>query len=356
MRLAGGLAVAFACACSPCFAQQARTAAVAADSVIAFDEAVDQAGTAVPGIAVDTVISAGLGHGLEAIVRPWAQRLGSTKEWNRQIWLATLRYERGGRVGVRVDGGLIPSPVGLANMMLRAPLNPTIAMPSSLFQPLPAIEAGGPRATLLGALYPYGVSGTISTTRWDARAAVIDGSPMRARRVFAQANPPRFANVVLGGGVTPVIGLRAGGSITRGDWQNVDEVRPAGASVQTGATVVTFESEYSVRYTKLASEWVRTSRDTTNGQQAVATGWFVQGQQTLAPRWFAAARVERMSSPALAATGFVDQRFTGVESTVGYRLTPALTLRAGHRAREVFGRTAFAHTATFSIVWWQRWK
>ena len=39
-QFAIGVGIAIVCAGSPCFAQQARTATVAADSVIAFDEAV----------------------------------------------------------------------------------------------------------------------------------------------------------------------------------------------------------------------------------------------------------------------------------------------------------------------------
>ena len=37
--------------------------------------------------------------------------------------------------------------------------------------------------------------------------AIIDTSPLRARRIFAQSNPPRFANVVVGGGITPIVEL-----------------------------------------------------------------------------------------------------------------------------------------------------
>ncbi len=366
----------------PGLAQQARPAEVAVDSVIAYDAAVDQAGNTVPGVMIDTVVSAGLGKGFEAIVRPWVQRLGSTREWNRQVWLATLRYERGGRVALRVDGGLIAPPVGLANMMLRSPLNPTIAMPSSLFQPLPAIEPRGTRSTLLGAIYPYGVSATASMTHWDARVAVLDSSPLRARRIFAQTNPPQFTNVVLGGGVTPFIGFRVGASVTKGGWRYgsevpaseisraaahaqaeadeygyVNEFQPPVSGRSLPATVVTIETEFAVRYTKVTGEWVKDTIDTGTGFTSRPYGWFFQGQQTLSPRWFTAGRIERMAAPAMTTPGnYVTQHFSGVEEVIGYRLTPEITLRAGHRAREAFGRTTYAHTATFSVVWWKRWK
>ena len=81
----------------------------------------------------------------------------------------------------------------------------------------------------------------------------------------------------------------------------------------------------------------------------------MQGQQTLAPRWFVASRIERMSSPARLFSPPVEQDFTGVEETIGFRVTPEMTLRASHRARRGFGRTGFDHTASVSAVWWKRW-
>jgi hypothetical protein len=350
---------------SPCFAQQARSDAVSIETSASVDTAIDQNGTATTGTVMDSVVSVGLGHGFEATVRPWAMRTTTMTAWNRQIWLAMLRYQRTGhRASLRVDSGLIASPVGLANMMLRPTLNPTIALPSSLFQGLPQFESKAPRSTLLGALYPYGVSGTVSAKHWDARVAVIDTTPLRSRRVFAQTNPPRFANVVLGAGVTPVVGLRIGGSVTRGGWRRRSEV-PVSAvaigsdSAPTGsyaARVLTMEAEYAVRHTTLAGEWIRDSIDIAGNRSIAPSGWFAQGQQTLTPRWFAAGRVERITAPALLPSGAYEaRRFSGVETVVGFRLTPEITLRSGHRARQAFGRTSFDQAATMSLVWSKRW-
>jgi hypothetical protein len=244
---------------------------------------------------------------------------------------------------------LIPPPVGLANLALRPHQNPTIALPSSLFQTLPSLEPQAPRATLLGPMYPYGASVTLSGGRWDGRAAVVDTSPLRSRRVFGAGNPPRFVNVVLGGGVTPVVGLRVGASITRGGWLKGGE--SPGLAEDRDATVLTAESEFSIRHTTLLGEWAQDRIDTGRGT-VIASGWFVQGQQTLSPRWFAAGRVERMSAPVLAEPR---QHFTGVETTIGYRLTSEVTLRAGHRVRRRFGVTALDNQATVSLVWWRRW-
>lgn len=339
-------------AAGPALAQQAEPSRIAIDTVASIDEAVDGNGNFGTGVVLDAVVSADLGWGFEAVVRPFAQRLTSG-EWNRQVWVATVRWQRRGDISVRVDAGLIPSPVGMGNLTLRPHNNPTISLPASLFTSLPPIELRGPRMTLLGVIYPYGVNATVSGARWDARTAVIDTSPLRSRRVFAPVNPPRFANLVVGGGVTPVVGLRIGASVTHGGWQRAGE-NPL-VLADRSATVVTVESEFSFRYTRLMGEWVRDRLETASGD-LTASGWFVQAQQTLSPRWFAAARVERMSSPTVTPLStFVDSTFSGTEEIVGYRVTPELTIRAGHRARRGFGRPGFDHIGEVSLVWWRRW-
>jgi hypothetical protein len=244
----------------------------------------------------------------------------------------------------------------LANLTLRPHLNPTIAQPASLFTRLPSIAGlRGPGANLIGAVYPYGGQVTVSASHWDARGAVIDTAPMRTRRIFAQANPPNFTNVVLGGGVTPFVGFRVGTSVTHGGWLRAGE-SPA-VTANHNATIVTIESDLSFLYTKLSGEWVRDAVGTDTGNRT-ATGWFVQGQQTLTPRWFLAGRVERMSSPAvLTPTLIVDEHLNGTQETLGYRLTPEITLRFEHRARQPFLAVpaGYDHSAAVSIVWWKRW-
>ena len=321
------------------------------DTTAAVDRVLDSS-NATTGVILDTFMSARIGPGLEIYTRPFVQRLG-TGEWNRQVWLAAARYEHKGAVGLRIEGGLIPAPIGLANLTLRPQLNPTISQPASLFQGLPPPEPFSPRVTLLGAIYPYGVSATVSGSKWDARAALIDVSPLRARRIFGEINPPRFANVVVGGGVTPFVGLRFGASVTRGGWKRAAE-RPASDGT-LDATIVSVETEFAFRYTKLAGEYTRDIMTTTTGQ-SVAAGWYFQGQQTLTPRWFAAARVERIGAPVRdpLLTPTVSS-FLGTEETLGYRLTPDLTFRFSHRARRAFAQTRASNDLLGSIVWARRW-
>jgi hypothetical protein len=334
-------------------AQQARPSRLAIDTAAAVDHSVDDNGNHATGIMVDAIVSVGLGRGFEAIAWPIAQRVANTGNESADIWIATVRYERAGRIGLRIDGGLLGSPVGLANLTVRRPhLNPTISQPSSLFSPLPAVEARGPRGNLLGAVYPFGGQVTVSGSQWDARAAVIDTSPLRRRGIFVDPKPPRFTNVVVGGGVTPFVGFRIGASMTHGGWMRAGE-SPTN-TVGRDATVFTVESELSFAYTKLAGEWVRDAIDTST-ETRVASGWFVQGQQTLAPRWFVAGRVERIASPFVTPVSVQDQRITSSEEVIGFRLTSEITVRAGHRARRGFGQPGFDHQYAMSLVWWKRW-
>jgi len=118
---------------APAAAQQAKPSVVSIDSSTDVDVTVDANGNQVTGVFLDTLTIANLGRNVQAIVRPQVQRLANSGEWNRQIWVAELRYERPGAVAVRVEGGYIPSPVGLANLALRPHMNPTIALPAELF-------------------------------------------------------------------------------------------------------------------------------------------------------------------------------------------------------------------------------
>lgn len=342
----------------PAVAQQAKPSVLSIDSAASIDFTTDWNGNDTKGVFIDSLITADFGGNVQAAVRPQFQRLANSGEWNRQIWVAELRWERPGTVAFRVEGGYIPSPVGLANLTLRPQLNPTIAQPAELFTSIPSPEVRGPRINLLSGIYPLGAQTTVSGTHWDARIAVMDTSPLRLRRVFADpnpplfaGNPPRFTNVVIGGGVTPFVGFRIGAALTHGGWLRAGE--SAAITEDRNATVVNIESELSFRHTSLAGEWVHDTLDTSLGSRS-ASGWYVQAAQTLAPRWFVAGRLERINTtlPVAAATG---QRFTGTEQTLGYRLTPELTVRMSHRVREPFGRTTWDHLAAVSLVWYRRW-
>jgi hypothetical protein len=54
-------------------------------------------------------------------------------------------------------------------------------------------------------------------------------------------------------------------------------------------------------------------------------------------------------------TAITRQQLTTTEEVLGFRLTPELTVRGGHRARRGFGLPGFDHQVEVSLVWWKRW-
>src|SRR5262245_4597015 len=237
---------------------------------------------------IDVFGAARLADGLDVRARPVVYRRTFDGKWQAQIYELALRYERPGPVGVRLDAGQFPSPLGLSLLENRPDVNPVVSQHSTLYLPVPRFEAGTPTTFLLAASYPLGAQVTTSGTRWDARAAVTDSSPVRARLLIGANNQPRMANVIVGGGVTPRAGLRFGAAFARGGYAGANEVRDPAAS-DRDARVHQIEGEWSFRYTRLAGEWLWTRREMAAGDADVNGGW-IELVQTLSPRLFAAAR------------------------------------------------------------------
>ena len=116
------------------------------------------------------------------------------------------------------------------------------------------------------------------------------------------------------------------------------------------------EGEWSFGYTKIRGEFIRSAFET-SADTAVAREWFIQGVQTLSPRWFAAARQEGTSAPPLATLVVPGPRtdFQTFEATIGYRVTPEIALRGSYYARLTYGSTNWDNQAGVSIVWARRW-
>ena len=324
------------------------------DSVIAVDQFVGQNAADRPNIIVDVSAVVRLGGGWRAFVRPWF-RQPRTAEWSKEIYQALLQYERPGSVSTRLDLGYLASPMGLGMMDSRPGVNPVIGGHAVYFSSLPAFAPGTPRVMPIASAYPLGGQLTLSTLRWDVRGAVVNTAPTRAFVINRAANPLSAPTVEGGIGFTPRTGMRLGASLAHGQYATQDELPPvvgAGRSMTLGG----FEGELAVGYTKLAGEVMRTAFETGRGP-AVAYSWFVQGTQTLAPRWFAAARQEGVSAPP-AVSGVLAgrrSRLQASEATIGFRLSPDLTLRGSASFRKSFTRTDWDQQAGVSVVWARRW-
>jgi hypothetical protein len=336
-------------------------ARVSLDSVVSIDvfqgeNTVDDAN-----IIVDINASLRLADGWLLYVRPWFReprlpRPANPGNWNKEIYQTGLQYERSGRISTRVDAGYIASPIGLGMMDTRPSENPTIAPHLSYLQPMPAFDPGAPRVGPIAATYPLGGQVTLSSSLWDARAAVVSSAPTRAYVLNRPGNPRNTSVAVFGGGITPTVGLRLGAAFATGTYVTGEELA---VPQEDGRDfrMINVEGEYAFGYTKISGEVTHNRLDTALGRD-VARGWFLQGVHTLSPRWFVAGRQEGVSAPALRTLTTVGPRRTmhTSEATIGYRLSTDFTLRGSYMSRKAYTRTTWDQQVGMSIVWARRWR
>jgi hypothetical protein len=354
------LAIVVGCCLVPATALAQSVARFSLDSATSIDLFRGQSTVDQPNVILDVTGVVRLGGGWLAYVRPWFRQprkpgLAREENWDKQIYQAALQYERAGAVSMRIDAGYIASPIGFGMMDTRPGINPTIAPHLSYVTPMPAFEPGAPRVDPIASTYPLGGQLTLSTTQWDARIAVVDSAPTRIYVINGATNPHRTPVIVTGGGFTPKIGLRFGTSFATGCYVLGSELtrpQPNGRDFR----MVTIEGEYAFGYTKLSGELVHDRLDTAVGT-ARANAWFVQGIHTLSPRFFVAGRLEGVSAPPLRTATVLGARttFQTGETTLGYRLTTELTLRASFMNRKPFTRKTWDQQFGASVVWAHRW-
>lgn len=293
---------------------------------------------------------------IDVRARPVVFRRSFDGTWQAQMYELALRYERPGRVGVRIDAGQFTSPIGLSILENRPDQNPIVSQHSTLYLPIPFYEGGTPSTNLLAAAYPLGAKVTVSGAKWDARAAVIDSSPVRGRPFFGDNKPPRMANVVAGVGLTPYIGLRFGAAYGTGAYAAESEVRDKTRGDRR-ATLAQLEAEWSFRHTRIAGEFLWTTRELARSDSTVDGGW-IEVMQTIHPRMFLAARYDDQwtdwTSPADNAARH--ETYRRVETGAGFRVTPELTLRASYMTRKGYVVGFWDDQLLASIVFAKRIK
>ena len=328
---------------------------VSLDSVGAIDLFGGQGTTGNPDASVDISSVIRFRNGWSAHLRPWffkSSSEGST--WSRELYQAAVRYERPGATSVRLDAGFIALPIGLGMLDMRADTNPLVQPHLSYYMPLMTFDRGAPAVGPIAASYPLGSNVTVSTSRWDVRTAVVAAAPTRRYAVnSAKPNPAATPVVIAGGGVTPIAGLRIGGSLAAGRYATRDEFAdPAGPARRLA--MWTAEGEYAFAYTKLSAEFTRERFDHGASRDNSST-WYLQGVQTLTTRWFAAARHEAISAPPFPVLGPDRLSFRTTEAAIGYRLTPELTLRGSFVSMRWYTAKEFDHRAGAQVVWSRRW-
>ncbi len=333
----------------------------ALDSVVSIDEFAGENASDRPQIVIDVSAAVRVGDHWQLYVRPWfrmprpSSPTAAVPPWEKELYQAGVRWERPGAIATRFDAGYILSPIGLALLDSRASLNPTIVPHLGYLVPMLPFDPTGPRVSAVSATYPLGAQLTVSTTRWDARGAVINSAPTRVYALGSPTNPRQAPVVVAGVGITPTTGLRLGASFAHGVYATPEEItRPVSSG--RAVTMLGGEGELAFGYTKIRGEMIRSAFDTSAGT-AVAYEWFVQAIETLSPRWFVAARQEGTSAPPLISGIVIGQRkdFEMFEATAGFRVTPEITLRGSYYTRRFYGAATWDNQAGVSMVWARRW-
>ena len=334
----------------------AQTSRFALDTVVAVD---GDAGSQVARKSTgwfDLFGAVRIAEGLDLRVRPVVFRRSFDGKWRGQMYELALRYERPGTIGYRIEAGQLPSPIGLSILENRPNLNPVVSQHSTLYLPLPRFEAGTPTNFLLAASYPLAAQVTVSAKKWDARAAVTDGSPVRGRLFFGANKPPRMPNLVFGAGVTPHIGVRLGAAVARGGYAGSREVRNP-ARGDRNASVAQVEGEWSFGHTRMAGEYLWTERDMAVGEARAHGGW-AEITQAIAPRWFVGLRYDDQRTLCTSLTDHLPrlETYRRLETAVGYRLTPELTLRGSYLTRKGYVVAFWDDQVLGSIVYAKKIK
>ena len=316
-----------------------------------------------PQIIVDIIGTVQLGDRWQIYVRPWfrlprpSPPTAPPPAWDTQLYQASLRYERPGPIATRVDAGYMASPVGLGLFDANPSVNPTIAGHSSYFTPMLPFDAGGPRGPAIASTYPLGAVLTLSATRWDARAAVVNSAPVRSWVLGAATNPRRHARLRSGrrhhadDGPSPRRVVRAR-RVSRG--RGAERQRRARRSHGDARRVrgrlrrAVHEGDRRVRSRQLHHPGAGRTPPTRGSSRRT---------QTLSPRWSIGGRHEGTDAP-VAGTGAVfraQPRLLANELTAGYRVTREITVKASYYARQPYGRLTWDQQGGVQVVWQKRW-
>ena len=345
-----------AVAATPAVGLPGQTSRLSLDTVVAVDGDAGSQVTRKSTAWFDVFAAVQLADGWSLRVRPVVFRRLFDGTWQKQIYELAVRYERPGAVGVRVEVGQFVSPIGFAILENRPNRNPVVSQHSTLYLPVPRYEPGTPTTFLIAASYPFGAQVTASTQTWDVRAAVTDSSPIRGRPFFGNNKPPRMVNVIAGGGITPKIGLRLGASVATGSYAAAREVRDKSAGDRR-ASLAQVETEWSFGHTRIAGEFLWTWRELAS-ETARANGGWIEATQTLGPRWFTAARYDDQHTmwTNLSDLADRDESYRRLETTVGFRVTPAITLRGSYMTRKGYVVRFWDDQVLGSIVFAQKIK
>ena len=186
--------------------------------------------------------------------------------------------------------------------------------------------------------YPLGVEMSGEGQHVDYRAALVSLPP--SHEGYVPATTPRLRPAI-GAGVTPIVGLRIGGSFTVGSYLNnsftAAQLRNEGWS-DYHQRLVALDLSFSHGYLETHAEAARGSYDVPGHDDHPLMGYTYYGEAkyTLTPRFFVAGRAERNNYPfvRLFGTNWTAKLtdFVDGELGVGYRLNQTTLAKVSVRA------------------------
>ena len=236
---------------------------------------------------------------------------------------------------------------------------PTIAGHTSYFVPMLPFDTGGPRVPAIASTYPLGAVVTLSTARWDARAAIVNSSPVRNFILGAATNPRADAGLRsrrrrhADDRTSPRRVVRAR-RVSHAGGARAERRRPAIATL----TLVGFEGDYAFRYTKVTGEVIHDTFDDARSSGDVALHMVRSGHADAH-----AALVRRRPPRRHVVAGRRNRR--GVRRAAAHareradrrvpRHTATSRLKASYYARQPYGRLDWDQQGGIQIVWQTRW-
>ena len=185
--------------------------------------------------------------------------------------------------------------------------------------------------------YPYGVKVSGEVTHADYRIALVS---LPTTHINYQPTPTGRLRPAVGFGVTPMVGLRIGGSFTVGPYLNsaLDSTLPASKPwTDYNQRVAAVDFTFSRGYLETHAEGARGSFDVPGRTTPIAGfNYYGEAKYTLSPRFYLAARVERNKYPFIrrTATAWVSRLtdFVDGEAGIGVRLTTNTLLKGSYLA------------------------
>ncbi|HVX39526.1 MAG TPA: hypothetical protein VHB25_08130 [Gemmatimonadaceae bacterium] len=196
--------------------------------------------------------------------------------------------------------------------------------------------------------YPYGAELSGEFTHFDYRAAMVS---LPTSHDGYQPEPTPRLRPAIGGGFTPMVGLRFGGSFTVGSYLN-RAIAPAYLAGRTWSDyrqrVLAGDLEFARGYLETHAEIARGSFDVPGRAAIAGLTYYGEAKYTFTPRVFVAGRAERNDYPFIRPQGTSGWTakltdFVDGELGVGYRVTSNTLLKASIR-----GDRWWPHTTSYA--------